>query len=106
MEEFEPKNWFWIVGGDETRAWSSAAASYVTDWPADRITRIANEVELYDALARIGCKTRAPVRTFSVAEVRNALSHIDATATGDANDAATLSAVADEIGFILPPMAP
>jgi hypothetical protein len=27
---FTPRDWFWIVGGDETRAWSSAAAAYVT----------------------------------------------------------------------------
>jgi len=42
--------WYWIIGGDETRAWSSAAAAYVNQWPADRVTRIASEAELSDVL--------------------------------------------------------
>jgi len=26
---YEPKNWYWYVGGDETRAYSSAVGNYV-----------------------------------------------------------------------------
>lgn len=52
MTIFRPGDWFWIVAGDDTRAWSSAAGAYVTDWPDDQVTRIASEAELNDVLAR------------------------------------------------------
>ncbi len=29
---YNPSDWFWIVGGDESRAWSSAAGAYVGVW--------------------------------------------------------------------------
>jgi len=32
---------FYIVGGDNSRAWSSAAGAYVDEWPSDRLTRNA-----------------------------------------------------------------
>lgn len=45
-----PKDWYWIVGGDDNRAWSSAAGQYVTDYPLGSVTRILNEQELTDVL--------------------------------------------------------
>lgn len=99
---YDQRNWFWIVGDDESKAWSSANGAYVTQWPDDRVTRIANEVELYDVLAKAGLKTMAPSRTFTVAEVRSALLRIDSAITGSATDASSLTAVADQIGITLP----
>lgn len=49
-----PTDWFWIVGGDESRAWSSAAGAYVTTWPADAVTRIVSETELSEVLSGYG----------------------------------------------------
>lgn len=51
---YNPKDWFWIVAGDTSRAWSSATTSYVTDYPLERVTRIASEAELGDVLAPHG----------------------------------------------------
>ena len=59
--EYTPKNWFWLVGGDDTRTWSSAASAWVDSWPADRLTRIASEDELSDVLRPHGL--RGPVVT-------------------------------------------
>lgn len=105
MEEYNPINWFWIVGGDESKAWSSAVGEYLTEYPPGRLTRIANEVELYDVLARLNLASKAPQRSFTVAEVRGALVQIDADATGDANDVSELTAVASSIGVMLPAFA-
>lgn len=54
IAEYSPFKWFWIVGGDESRAWSSAAGAYVMSWPVDRVTRIASEAELRDVLNPFG----------------------------------------------------
>ena len=100
--EYSPRSWFWVVGGDESRAWSSAAGAYVVDYPAAQATRIANEIELYDVLAKAGLAHKAPQRAFSAAEVRGALLTIDAVATGEATDATSLAEVAELIGLRLP----
>lgn len=52
MSEYEPFNWFWIVGDDETRAYSSRAQGYVPidQAPEDRVTRIASMDELIEVL--------------------------------------------------------
>ncbi len=102
MMPFDPKNWFWLVGGDASKAWSSAATAYVSTWDEDRLSRIANEIELYDVLARQKLKSKAPQGPFAVADLRSALLRIDAAATGDAQSYAELSAIAEEIGFELP----
>lgn len=47
---YTPRDWFWIVGGDESRAWSSAAGAYVAEYPVELTTRIADEAELTDVL--------------------------------------------------------
>lgn len=38
MKSFDPKNWYWHVGGDQTKAYSSAAGNYVQ---ADDATFVA-----------------------------------------------------------------
>lgn len=62
MSLFRGDNWYWIVGGDTTRVFSSAAAAYVpvndatyAAWLKDTDhlpTAIASEAELWDVLAR------------------------------------------------------
>ena len=55
MRDYDPQDHYWIVGGDETRAWSSASGDYVA--AGDKVyaawrdaggatTRIASEAEL------------------------------------------------------------
>lgn len=56
MANFTPFDWFWVVGGDASRAWSSAASSYVTSWDAGKVTRIANEQELLEVLRAYGLR--------------------------------------------------
>lgn len=56
LDAFTPSNWFWIVGGDETCAWSSAANAYVTTWDQARQTRIATEQELSEVLRPYGLR--------------------------------------------------
>lgn len=74
---YDPRNWFWIVGGDESRAWSSAACAYVSDYPTDRLTRILNEAELNDVLRPYGLALPAP----TIDDYKNAVqAHIDAVA--------------------------
>ncbi|AWC25353.1 hypothetical protein CO731_04848 [Aminobacter sp. MSH1] len=54
-EEYSPENWFWIVGGDERRYWSSEAVAYVKALPKGAgVTRIASEDELTDVLSVYG----------------------------------------------------
>jgi len=58
--DFDARDWFWIVGGDERRVYSSAVGDYMPatdqryrDWvKAGGVpTRIANEFELGEVLA-------------------------------------------------------
>lgn len=51
---FTPRDWHWIVAGDETRAWSSASSGWVTSWPPTRVTRIASLDDLSQVLAQHG----------------------------------------------------
>ncbi|WP_421912721.1 hypothetical protein [Mesorhizobium sp.] len=52
---YTPENWFWIVGQDESRFWSSAAGAYVGVAPEGAgVTSIASEDELSDVLAACG----------------------------------------------------
>jgi hypothetical protein len=74
---FNPNEWFWIVGSDETRAWSSEAGAYVSDWNAERTTRIGNELELNDVMRPYGLTLPAPTQTDYAAAVQ---AHIDGTA--------------------------
>lgn len=56
--DYDHKNWFWIVGDDETRAWSSAARGYVDIAEADpeRVTRI----DSFDSLVQVLRAANAP----------------------------------------------
>lgn len=52
---YNPHDWYWIVGGDESRFWSSAAGAYVEQLPEGAgFTRILSEAELDDVLAPYG----------------------------------------------------
>lgn len=57
---YDPRNWFWIVGGDDTRAWSSAEGAYVEQYAQDRLTRIGSETELNAVLREHGLIVPAP----------------------------------------------
>jgi hypothetical protein len=59
-KQYDPKDWYWIVGGNEAQIFSSATGNYVPAndaaflaWKADGTmpTRIASEVELGEVLA-------------------------------------------------------
>ena len=61
MSPYDPAKWYWIVTGDTTRVWSSAAAAYVPtsdagyiEWLAEGNvpTRIASEAELREVFAQ------------------------------------------------------
>lgn len=60
MTKYSPQNWYWAVGGDEARVYSSASAAYVPvadatykAWvDAGNVpTRIDTEANLFDVLA-------------------------------------------------------
>jgi hypothetical protein len=57
---FDPANWFWIIGDDESKAWSSAAGAYATEWDETRLTRIASKEELSNVLRPYGLTLPAP----------------------------------------------
>lgn len=72
-----PHAWFWIVAGDESRAWSSAASAYVEPPIGVFATRIDSEENLTDVLAAYGLPGPIPREdAYSVAIQE----HIDATA--------------------------
>lgn len=54
MMTYTPHDWYWIIARDDTRAWSSAAGGYVTEYPIDRLTHIPSEQELCDVLRPYG----------------------------------------------------
>lgn len=60
FDNYDVTKWFWIVGDDTSRAWSSAEGRYVTDYPQDRVTRITSEVALSDVLRPHGLTVPAP----------------------------------------------
>lgn len=52
---YDPLDWYWSVGGDETHFWSSAIGAYVSAMPQGAVaTRILNEAELTEVLAPYG----------------------------------------------------
>lgn len=61
MLEFDPYDWFWVVGDGDARLWSSIAGAYVATLPAGAgVTRIASEAELTDVLRGFGLPGPAP----------------------------------------------
>lgn len=62
MRSYNPNDWFWIVGEDAGRFWSSASASYVEALPEGAgLTRISNETDLADVLADYGLTGPVPL---------------------------------------------
>lgn len=76
FEDFNPADWYWIVAGDTSRAWSSAQGRYVTAIPFDRATRIVSEAELCDVLRGYGLPGPAPTDADVTAEYRRRLFEI------------------------------
>ena len=77
MNAYSPFDSFWIVDGDDSRAWSSAAGAYVADYDAARVTRIVSEAELNDVLRPYGLTLPAPTQ----ADYSQAIqAHIDGVA--------------------------
>jgi len=77
MLYYNPKNWFWIIAGDETRAWSSGVGEYVDEWPSDQVTRIASAAELSDVLLPYGLALPEP----TIGDYKIAIqAHVDAVA--------------------------
>ena len=72
---FNPRAWYWLVGGDTAQAWSSAAGAYVTAYPADRVTHIDSEASLAAVLAAYGLPgpVAAPVGSVTPRQARLAL---------------------------------
>jgi len=54
MIPYNPYTWHWLVGDDESRAWSSAAGAWVTSWDDERLTRIEDLTGLDEVLRRNG----------------------------------------------------
>ena len=55
MRPYSPQDWFWRIGDDESRFWSSAAGTFVQALPEGaEFTRIASEQELSDVLRAYG----------------------------------------------------
>lgn len=52
MDIFEPGDWYWVVGNDASRAWSSKARAWVAEWPPDRRSAVNDLAELDAALRR------------------------------------------------------
>lgn len=50
MTIYDPFNWFWIVGDNETRFWSSAARAYVEELPDDWFPTIQAAVSALDPI--------------------------------------------------------
>lgn len=74
---YTPNDWFWIVAGDESRAWSSAVGAYVEQFDEQRLTRIDSEESLTDVLRVYGL----PGPVVAEADYATAIqSHIDTTA--------------------------
>lgn len=63
MTEYFPSDWHWVVGEDENRFWSSAAAAYVGSLPTGAgVTRVGDEAKLTGILAVHGLPGPIPVR--------------------------------------------
>lgn len=68
-----PFNWFWIVGGDTSQAWSSAAGAYVATWPGDAVTRIESADALSSVLRPFGLIVPKPIASDLQAEYQRRL---------------------------------
>lgn len=108
-----PRDWYWVVGSDEGRAWSSAAGEYVTDYPLGSVTRILNEQELTDVLKALGmpgpvltqtdysdaiqAHVDAAARSHSYADAESLASYVSSTVPGWAAEAQAFVAWRDAV---------
>jgi hypothetical protein len=60
MITYNAKDWFWQIGEDASRFWSSASTAYVSQAATDQVTRIASEDELCDVLRQYGLEVPQP----------------------------------------------
>lgn len=96
--QYDPFNWYWIVGGDEGRAWSSSASAYVLQWPNDSITRISSEEDLSEVLAAYSLKGPVPIVPKSVTLYQGRAALIEA-GLFDQVKAAVLSLGEDSLAY-------
>lgn len=54
MRSYNPYDWRWIVGDDESRHWSSSANDWVDGAPSDEYTVIDSEESLSSVLKQFG----------------------------------------------------
>lgn len=67
MITYDPKDWYWLVGNDESRYWSSKSSSYVNQKPDEYgVTKIDTEYNLAEVLAVYGLRGPVPVVPASV----------------------------------------
>lgn len=67
MMTYNPFDWYWTVGNDESRYWSSKASAYVNQKPKDHgVTKIDTEANLAEVLAVYGLKGPVSVVPASV----------------------------------------
>jgi hypothetical protein len=97
MHKYTPRDWYWLVGGDATRAWSSASGSYVTQWHTERVTQIDTAESLNDVLRPYGLDLPAPTYADYAAAIQG---HIDATSR--AKDYADGFALASYVNSTIP----
>jgi hypothetical protein len=83
---FNPRDWYWVVAGDATQAWSSAASAFVPidDAMPGRITRIAALADLDEVLRRMALVSPIVTATDVKAEARRRL--IDLMGARDLTD--------------------
>lgn len=56
MAAYDPRDCFFFVAGDESRAWSSAREAWVTDWDRTRQSVIGNARNIRDVLRPYGLR--------------------------------------------------
>jgi hypothetical protein len=103
-----PHDWFWVVGGDESRAWSSAVGGYVIEYPiANGLTRIASEQELTDVLKSYGLPGPAQTQVdyasaiqFHVDSVAKARGYSDGVALASYVSSTVNSWTAEAVAFV------
>lgn len=80
MTAFDPKDWYWVVAGDEARAWSSTARDYVDIAQADpeRVTRIGSFDSLVQVLRAANVPPYHKVSTYRILRRLEDAGRIDA----------------------------
>lgn len=75
---FNPRDWNWVVGGDTSRAWSSAAGSYVETYDSERVTYIDSEENLTEVLVQYGLPVPVAAKVLSVTPAQGQLALLQA----------------------------